>query len=164
MIYNWKPEIKRCVTEASDQKKLFWCFVYDKVGSGSFKEGIVTLVYLEVESRRDFIRSQGEPHYSDTIMGAITSPITKCLLNRLFRGRSKKTSKLRLTGLCKGNSPVAGEFPAQRASNMGKCFHLWRHHAVVISYQALLIVFHIVKNNDYDMENKVSAHILLERP
>ena len=29
-----------------------------------------------------------------------------CLLNRLFRCRSKKTSKLRVTGLCEGNSPV----------------------------------------------------------
>ena len=29
-----------------------------------------------------------------------------CLLNRLFRRRSKKTSKLRVTGLCAGNSPV----------------------------------------------------------
>ena len=28
-----------------------------------------------------------------------------CLLNRLFRRRSKKTSKLRITGLCVGNSP-----------------------------------------------------------
>ena len=28
-----------------------------------------------------------------------------CLLNRLFRPRSKKTSKLRVTGLCVGNSP-----------------------------------------------------------
>ena len=33
-----------------------------------------------------------------------------CLLNRLFRRRSKKTSKLRVTGLCVGNSPVADEF------------------------------------------------------
>ena len=29
-----------------------------------------------------------------------------CLLKRLFRRRSKKTSKLRVTGLCAGNSPV----------------------------------------------------------
>ena len=29
----------------------------------------------------------------------------RCLLNRLFRSRSKKTSKLRVTGLCAGNSP-----------------------------------------------------------
>ena len=28
-----------------------------------------------------------------------------CLLNRLFRHRSKKTSKLPVTGLCAGNSP-----------------------------------------------------------
>ena len=41
----------------------------------------------------------------------------QCLLNRLFRCRSKKTSKLRVTGLCAGNSPKIGEFPAQMASN-----------------------------------------------
>ena len=40
-----------------------------------------------------------------------------CLLNRLFGRRSKKTSKLRVTGLCAGNSPGTGEFPAQMASN-----------------------------------------------
>ena len=40
-----------------------------------------------------------------------------CLLNRLFSRRSKKTPKPRVTGLCVGNSPVTGEFPAQRASN-----------------------------------------------
>ena len=34
-----------------------------------------------------------------------------CLLNRLFRHRSRKTSKFRVTGLCAGNSPVTGEFP-----------------------------------------------------
>ena len=39
------------------------------------------------------------------------------LLNLLFRHRSKKTSKLRVTGLCVGKSPVTGEFPAHRASN-----------------------------------------------
>ena len=37
-----------------------------------------------------------------------------CLLNHLFRHRSKKTSKLRVTGLCVGNSPETGEFPSQR--------------------------------------------------
>ena len=39
------------------------------------------------------------------------------LLNRLFRRRSKKTSKLRVNGLCEGNSPGTGELPAQRTSN-----------------------------------------------
>ena len=37
-----------------------------------------------------------------------------CLLNGLFGPRSNKTSKLRLTGLCEGNSPGTGEFPSQR--------------------------------------------------
>ena len=39
------------------------------------------------------------------------------LLNRLFRCRSKKTSKLRVIGLSDGNPPVTGEFPKQRASD-----------------------------------------------
>ena len=33
-----------------------------------------------------------------------------CLLNRLFRRRSKKTSKLRVTGLCGEDPPVTGGF------------------------------------------------------
>ena len=41
-----------------------------------------------------------------------------CLLNHIFRRRSKKTSKLRITGLCAGNSPGTGAFPAQMASNV----------------------------------------------
>ena len=51
-----------------------------------------------------------------------------CLLNRLFRRRSKKTSKLCVTGLCVGNSPETGEFPAQMASNAEKVSIWWRHH------------------------------------
>ena len=39
------------------------------------------------------------------------------LLNRLFRRISKKTSKIRVTGLCEENSPVTDEFSAQRASD-----------------------------------------------
>ena len=52
----------------------------------------------------------------------------ECLLSRLFGRRSKKTSKLRVTGLCAGNSPGTGEFPAQRASNAENVSIWWRHH------------------------------------
>ena len=52
-----------------------------------------------------------------------------CLLNRLFRRRSKKTSKLRVTGLCAGNSPGTGEFPAKMASYAENISIWWRHHA-----------------------------------
>ena len=51
-----------------------------------------------------------------------------CLLNRLFRRRSKTTSKLRVTGLRGGNSPVTVEFPAQRASNAENVSIWWCHH------------------------------------
>ena len=51
-----------------------------------------------------------------------------CLLNRLFKRRSKKTSKLRVTGLCVGNSPVAGEFPTQMTSNTKNASIWWRYH------------------------------------
>ena len=44
------------------------------------------------------------------------------------RWRSKKTSKLRVTGLCEGNSPVTSEFPAQRASNAENVSICWSHH------------------------------------
>ena len=51
-----------------------------------------------------------------------------CLLSRSIRRRSKNTSKLRVTGLCAGNSPVTGEFPAQMASNAEYVSIWWRHH------------------------------------
>ena len=51
-----------------------------------------------------------------------------CVLNRLFRRRSKKASKLCVTGLCAGNSPGTGEFPAQMASDAENVSIWWRHH------------------------------------
>ena len=52
-----------------------------------------------------------------------------CLLNRLFRRRSNKTWKLHVTGLCAGNSPATGEFPAQMAS-YAENGSIWWHHPV----------------------------------
>ena len=49
-------------------------------------------------------------------------------LDRLFRHRSKKASKLRVTGLCAGNSSGTGEFPAQMASYAENVSIWWRHH------------------------------------
>ena len=69
-----------------------------------------------------------------------------CLLNNLFRRRSKKTSKLRVTGICEGNSPVTDGFLAQMASDAENVSIWWRHHAilflhfVVISCQLILPV------------------------
>ena len=54
-----------------------------------------------------------------------------CLLTRLFKRRSKKTSKHRVAGLYAGNSLVTGEFPAQMASDAENVSIWWRHHAQV---------------------------------
>ena len=59
-------------------------------------------------------------------------PVCVCLLNCSFRRRSKKTSKLWVTGLCAGNSPVTSEFPAQMASNSENVF-IWWHHVLAHS-------------------------------
>ena len=64
-------------------------------------------------------------------MGAIASQITSFTIvysTVLFRRRSKKTSKLRVTGLYVGNSPGTGDFPAQMASNAENVTIWWRHH------------------------------------
>ena len=61
-----------------------------------------------------------------------------CLLKHLFRRRSKETSKFRVTGLCAGNSPVTGEFPAQRASYAENVSIWWRHHGI---RPVMLLVF-----------------------
>ena len=59
-----------------------------------------------------------------------------CSLKRLFGRRSKKTSKLRVTGLCVGNSPRPGEFPTQMASNAENVSIGWRHNEWIIRYDS----------------------------
>ena len=73
------------------------------------------------------------PHFnrSDVFMSAMASQITSLTIiySTIYsRRRSKKTSKLRVTGLCEGSSPVTGEFLAQRASNAESVSMWWRHH------------------------------------
>ena len=60
-----------------------------------------------------------------------------CLLKRLFRHRSKKTSKLRVTDLRAWNSPVTGEFPAQGASN-AENISIWLCHHVDVFFDRRL--------------------------
>ena len=62
------------------------------------------------------------------------------LLNRLCGCRSKKTSKLRVTGLCVGNSQGTGEFPAQKVSKAENISIWWRHHAHTLSHGPLVTV------------------------
>ena len=61
-------------------------------------------------------------------MGAMASHITSltivCLLNRLFRRRSKKAAKLRVIGLFVGNSPH--KWPVTRKIRPSNDVIMWR--------------------------------------
>ena len=75
-------------------------------------------------------------HYNDVIMRAMVSQITSLatVYSTVYsRRRSKKISKLRVTGLRVGNSPVPGEFRAQMASNAENVSIWWRHHVLTFT-------------------------------
>ena len=59
--------------------------------------------------------------YRDVIMATMASQITNLTIVYSIQRWSKQTSKLRVTGLCDGDSSVTGEFPAQRAT----------HHSII---------------------------------
>ena len=68
---------------------------------------------------------------NDVIMSAMASQVTSLtsVYSTVYsRRRSKKPSKLLVTGLCAGNSPVSGKFPAQMVSNAENVSIWWRHH------------------------------------
>ena len=85
-----------------------------------------------------------------------------CVLNRLFRLRSQKTSKLRVTGLCEGNLPVTGEFPTQRASNAENVSIWWRHHvaALLLRWQQAAAWLPISLSSTYSAWDREVVYIL----
>ena len=85
--------------------------------------------------RFEFKMGFGRIHNNDVIMSAMASKITslRTFTQPLIQAQNKKkTSKLRVTGLCEGNSPVTGEFPAQKASNGRIVSIWWRRHDLVL--------------------------------
>ena len=83
-------------------------------------------------------------HYSDVIMNRMASQITSVSIvcNCLFRCRSKKTSKLCITGLCVGNPPVTGIFPSHRTRN-AENVSIWRcHHVITLTTYLLNHTMH----------------------
>ena len=90
-------------------------------------------------------------HYSDVIMSRVASQITSISIvySIACSGTGlRKTSKLCVTGLSEGNSPVTGEFPSQRASNAENVFIWWCHHVCIhvsfvygLTFQLLILYF-----------------------
>ena len=66
-------------------------------------------------------------------MGAIASQITSLAIvfsTVYLDTDERKKSKLRVTGLFAGNSPEAGDFPAEMDSNAENVSIWWRHHEI----------------------------------
>ena len=66
-------------------------------------------------------------------MCTIASQITSLTIvySTVYSGTDqRKTPKLRVTGLCVGNSQGTGEFPAKMASNAENVSIWWRRHAM----------------------------------
>ena len=108
-------------------------FVFDK------------MIKIVTQMRANMMLLQIKSHYNDVIMSVMTSQIISFTIVYsmvYFRRRSKKTSKLRVTGLCEGNSPVTGEFPT-KGQWRAKCFHLmtssWKHMGnVLLTHNAFI--------------------------
>ena len=77
----------------------------------------------------------------------LKSPASRLFIQMFIQRRSRKTSKLLVTGLCEGNSPGTGEFPAQGASNAENVSIWWRHHDVPDWSVKLNLV--ILQNTEY---------------
>ena len=90
--------------------------MFSPVDTNGFVQGcgISSALAMEIPA------SCSEPsiHYIDVLMSVSNHQPHDCLLNHLFKRRSKKTSELHGTGLCVGNSLVTSEIPTQMASNV----------------------------------------------
>ena len=62
----------------------------------------------------------------------LKSPASRCFTLPFIQAQIKENTKLRVTGLCAGNSPVTGEFSAQMASNAENVSIWWRHNVIAI--------------------------------
>ena len=89
-------------------------FARKSQNSSNAESGLIVILSLHWRHNGCDCVPNHQPHY--------------CFLNRLFGRRSKKRSKLRVSGLCAGNSPGTGEFPAQMASNAENVCIWLRHH------------------------------------
>ena len=77
-----------------------------------------------------FSFSRTVPRYRDITMSAMVSQITNLTIvySVVYYGVDKKKPYLHITGLCEGNPPATGEFPAQRAGGAENVSIWWRHH------------------------------------
>ena len=77
----------------------------------------------------------------------------------MFRCRSKKTSRLRVTGLFEGNPPMTGGFPSQKASNTENVSIWWCHHDFRIVITESQNYVYEIFGYYYYVPGKLSIHL-----
>ena len=113
---------------------------------------------------------QASMHYNDVIMGMMASQITSLTVvySTVYSdANQRKISKLRVPGLCVGNSPGpvreftgTGEFPAHRASNA----EMFPFDDVIMVLITMAMMTWTTSNHRIDMCWSVSySFILLQR-
>ena len=115
-LYQWWPVLDMTLLHTFLLRKYFH---FDEMSITGFTGNGVIQQYSFRSCQNSDVSFHGN-HYNDVIMSATASQINSLTIvysTVYSMCRSKKTSKLRITGLCTGNSPVIDEFPAQRVSN-----------------------------------------------
>ena len=101
-------------------------FTQSKFGYSSISKAMIPLytslwIFLKICIHQNIITPFTSLHWRHNGRDGVSNhQPCDCLLNRLFRRRSKKTSKLRVTGLC-----------ALIASNAENVSIWWRHHELL---------------------------------
>ena len=87
-------------------------------------------------------------HCGDVIMRVMTSQITTVsvvLLNRLFGADQRKHQSSASLAFVRGNSPVSGELPPQRARN-AEYVPIWLRHHVYMCTKSRCDTFDVINN------------------
>ena len=108
--------VAQTLVDSAQQKKGYFTALYNCPSGRETTGGFLS----QRASNAVRFHAVHQSHYNDIIMSAMASQITRLTIvysTVYSRRRSKKASKLRVIGRCDGNSPVTGEFPAQKVSN-----------------------------------------------
>ena len=132
----WVVETESTCPETPGNAELKILLETSSPSSGSPPRSRVRFTPYAHDSTESWWRPTKVCHYNDVIMSAMASQITSLaiLYSTVYsRRRSTETSKLRVTCLCQGNSPVTDECPAQKTSNAEKVSIWWRHHVKCVN-------------------------------
>ena len=119
LIFHFISKCKRPLNALLIMNTVYWCIVSKYKSSENLLLDAKYLFMFGIEYQLAIsLKVHGHRKYAlqwrhNESQGVSNHRCLECLLNHLFKRKSNKTLKLHVTGLCEGNSPVTGEFPAQ---------------------------------------------------